>query len=136
MSKYVDFDFPYEDPDISYDEKPYDWNGEQEYKLRYSKKDFETVNTFRKYVDSMIDNTSTIDMLNSLIELAKIGSKTRIVGDGNVVISPIMVDAVIDHYGDILKKELERYQKIVEVMKEEPEIEVNEKLKSRDASKK
>ena len=117
MSKNVDFDFPYEDPDISYDEKPYDWSSEQQYKLRYSEKDFETVNTFRMYVESMIDNTSSIDMLNSLIELAKRGAKYRITEDGNTVISPLMVDAVIEHYGDILKKELERYQKIVEVMK-------------------
>lgn len=47
MSKNVDFDFPYEDPDISYDEKPYDWSSEQQYNIRYSEKDVETVNTFR-----------------------------------------------------------------------------------------
>lgn len=117
--KNVDFDFPYEDPDISYDENPYDWSGEQQYKLRYSEKDFETVNTFRMYVEDMINRESDISMLNSLIELAKIGSKTRIAEDGHTIISPLMVDAIIDHYGDILKKELERYQKIVEVMKDE-----------------
>ena len=116
MSKNVDFDFPYEDPDISYDEKP-KW--ETEYNLRYSEKEIEMMNSFRFYVDDMIKKEDSISMLNSLIELAKIGSKTRIAEDGYTVIYPRKVDDIIDHYGDILKKELERYQKIVEVMKDE-----------------
>lgn len=116
MSKNVDFYFSYDDPNISYDEKT---KRKNEYDLRYSEKDFETINTFRMYVEDMINRESDISMLNSLIELAKIGAKNRITEDGNTVIYPRKVDDIIDHYGDILKKELERYQKIVEVMKDE-----------------